>query len=213
MKHWRLLAASLLMALSNWAAAVTTYTYTGTPYTSVTGTFTTAMSVTGWFTTASPLPPNMPATTIGPTGTSPLVTGWSFSDGLSTYSSANSEAVYDQPSFFTIATDASGNISSFNVGFMSPMRPHTVGQSMNAFGVGGFSESYFNAVCTTVSAGVCASLAPQPGDSEARSTVGAGTWVITKAAAVPVPATSNTLLLLMALGLGWLAFRQTRLPR
>ena len=210
MNYCKWILAGLLATLASLGSA-TTYTYTGTPYTGVSGSgsFTTAMSVTGWFTTASPLPPSMPATTIGPTGTSPLVTGWSFSDGLSTYTSANSEEIYS-PSSFTIATDASGNISTFTVGFMSPLRPHTVGQSMNAFGVGGLSGSYFNLVCGAVSAGVCTALSPQPGYSAAASTFGAGTWVMTHAAAVPVPATSNALLVLMALALGWLAFRQQR---
>ena len=111
------------------AACATTYTYTGLPYNFVSAPYTTSMSITGNFTTASPLPANMPITDIGPNGTN-LVTGWSFNDGINTYTMANS-VVLPQGGTFRIATDASGSITQFYIQMEQPLPPHTVGQLLN----------------------------------------------------------------------------------
>ena len=70
-------------------AVATTYTFVGSTYTTAFSPYTTAMSVTGTFDTASPLPANMNNLDIGPNG-SGLVTAWSFSDGVNTFTQANS---------------------------------------------------------------------------------------------------------------------------
>lgn len=210
MKHWKWLIASMLLALANLAAA-TTYSFTGQPYSSATGLYTTAMNITGSFTTAAPLPPNMAGTQIGPGGSN-LVTSWSFFDGVSTFNNSNSMLLYGGASYFTVATDAAGNISSFVIGFMSPQGPHTVGQPINAIFVSPSTQATTAQPCGRINgSGVCDAINAN-GANYAEVAAG-GAWATRATPAVPVPATSNTLLVLMALGLGWLAFRQKRLSR
>jgi PEP-CTERM motif len=115
-----ILSAALLLILPILARADTMYTYTGNafnigvsdsnadPNGPVLAPFTTSDSISGWFTVASPLASNI--------AYSPLnaitVTGYSFSDGIDTFSSAIEPASYTQ---FIIQTDASGAIDQWRI--------------------------------------------------------------------------------------------------
>ena len=209
MRYCKWILASFLATLAGLASA-TTYTFTGTPYTSASGVFTTSMVVSGSFTTAAPLPPNMPLTEIGPGAATPLVTSWSFFDGVRTYTHTDSQVLFGLTQHFIVATNASGGISDYQIGFMSPTGPHTVGQTMNGVVFNQTSYSATVALCTAVDNSVCTRIVSD-GSNVATGNV-RGTWVTseTSPSSHPVPATSDAILVLMALGLGLLALRQQR---
>jgi hypothetical protein len=149
----------LALGGSAWA---TTYTYTGSNFNFVVAPYTTAMSITGSFTTASPLPANMAVTDIGPNGSN-LVTAWSFTDSINTYTQANS-VVLPQLGTFRIGTDATGSVTSFYIQLEQPLPPHTVGQLLNTVTIANFtltqSQDISGAPCATLSGTVCATLNP-----------------------------------------------------
>lgn len=111
------LAAALLQA-GAWAV---TYTYTGVPYTPSVITnytncaagacdnFTPAMSQTGSFTTATTLPPDLANADIAP-----LITSFSFSDGLTQYNGADPDTTLVGATAFT---DASGGVLAIALSF------------------------------------------------------------------------------------------------
>lgn len=132
------LAVGLAVAPSTLGAA--TYTFTGDPYAAPAAPFTAGMRVTGSFATAAPLPPNLPLTPIGPGGSN-LVLAWSFSDGVTTYTQANSALFGDDPNAFRVSTDAGGNVVEYQVALVSPLPPHTVGQPIDAFQIASQSGS------------------------------------------------------------------------
>jgi hypothetical protein len=141
------------------AASAATYVYTGPNYQFVQAPYTAAMSMSGSFTTTSPLPASMSPTDIGPNGTN-LVTGWSFNDGVNTFTQANSVPL---PQFgtFRIGTDASGNINAFYIQLESPLPPHAVNQAMNSITIANLGLSQGQGVITTCAAlqgNVCATL-------------------------------------------------------
>ncbi len=113
------------MLLSS-ATKAATYTYTAPNYTTITGSgvspYTTAMHIAGSFTVASALPANLPVTEIGQAGSN-IIQSFSFSDGISTYTQANSYSAVAQ-----VATDASGNITQYSFQFDSPVNTAAVGQ-------------------------------------------------------------------------------------
>jgi len=111
---------AMLVSASAWSA---TYVYAGPPYTTVGGIYTTSMRITGSFTTANPLPPNLSNVEIGPYGQN-LVTSWSFNNGVTTFTTANSSialprwtGVYGD---FVVSTDVAGNITGFLISLQSP---------------------------------------------------------------------------------------------
>ena len=136
MKKTLLLLTALCVQVSAWAA---TYTYAGSTYTAPTltnhagpgcpigacGDFTTSMSQSGTFTTASPLPPNFSG------NIAPFITAFSFSDGLTTYSSA------DPNTTLTLAvglTDASGALlagAGLNFQRWHTNAPHNIGDRLD----------------------------------------------------------------------------------
>jgi hypothetical protein len=152
------LAAGLLL-LGMTASQATTYVYTSPFYVAPTGTFTTAMRITGSFTTASPLPANMPFTAIGPAGNG-LATSWSFSNGITTFTQANSAELYGDPNDFSVGTDSLGNISAFNIGLVSPGPPHIVGTVLDFMFIShNFEIQALNqASCAIVTGNVCTFL-------------------------------------------------------
>jgi len=123
------LAASCLAG----AACATTYTYIGPNFQFTGGVgYTTSMSITGTFTTASPLPGNMALTDIGPApGGLNLVTGWSFTDGVNTYTKANSIPLGNLWTNFMVQTDGQGNINGFYIQLSGPPPPNSLFQPMH----------------------------------------------------------------------------------
>ncbi len=140
-------------------ATGTTYTYVGQNYTTAHSPYTTAMSLTGTFVTATPLPASMiPATDIGPAGLG-LVTAWSFSDGVNTFTQANSYPIGPSPGGFNVATDALGNITVFAISLQSPLPPNTVGELMNTIHIASpavFGALAYDAIsCAALITDVC----------------------------------------------------------
>ena len=200
---YRLMAVGILILLSNVAAA-DTYTYTGVLYTTAAGTYTTAMSITGSFDTASPLPANMASTEIGPSGSN-LVTSWSFNDGVNTLDNTNSMELYAGAQYFTVATDATGQITLFQIGVMSPMAPHTVSQAMNAIYFSDYQQAVSAAPCSTVVSDVCVSI-PGASTNYGESST-SGTWAAVPSEPVaPVPTTSQWALILLSMLIGLMVF-------
>ena len=87
------------------AAQVTTYTYTGAPYTAVTPPYSLGGNVTGTFTTNTPLPAFLSFRDI-----LPYLQSASFSDGVSTRTLATSFLCS-----FKVATDGAGNITRWDI--------------------------------------------------------------------------------------------------
>jgi len=115
-----LLSASLL-TLPLPLLADTMYTYTGNTFNlgsvgfssaPVTAPFTTSDSVSGWFTVAAPLSDNLSLNPI-------IVTGYSFTDGVNTFSSDNGLARFTT---FYVQTNATGAITEWDIGLQgSPL--------------------------------------------------------------------------------------------
>ena len=111
----------LLAMLVSAAALSATYVYSGPPYTSVGGTYNTSMRISGVFTTAAPLASNLSNAEIGPLGLG-LVTGWSFSDGVTTYTNDNSMNYGGIGADFSVSTDGAGDITAFSIGLKKPIQ-------------------------------------------------------------------------------------------
>ena len=191
----RRVAFSVLAFASGLASAGTLYTYTGPAYDSATGLYTTAMRISGSFTTAAPLPPNLAPGPIGPGAASNLVTGWSFTDGVNTYTDANSMVLFGNPIRFSVSTDASGNISGAIVAFMSPPGSHTVGQLMSGIALSFAAEATTTRACEVVTSNVCTSFT---GDTSNYAIAPLGIWTKSEIVANPVPALGKWGLLVLA---------------
>src|SRR5262245_43995641 len=85
-------------------AVATTYTYTGNPFTTVTAPYTTSDFVSGMLTLASPLPANMPFTTV-------TRIAFSFFDGHQRITHRNAGF----SSLFQFATGPTGEITEWRV--------------------------------------------------------------------------------------------------
>lgn len=84
--------------------------------------FSTAMSVSGSFTTSAPLAANLASANVAP-----LITSYSFSDGLTTYANTDPDSrIY----FFEITTNGSGAITDVNIlleRWLTGTSPHVAG--------------------------------------------------------------------------------------
>lgn len=203
-----------MLALFASVATATTYQYTGAAYTAAGGVYSTSMRVTGTFTTASPLPANMPLTAIGPGG-SDLVTAWSFNDGVHTFTQANSMVLFGDSMNFAVGTDADGNISTAQIGFMAPRKPHAKGDLMNAFGF--FDtvpvvQAVANTPCRKVDEASSTCVEILVGENSARANSTVGTWTIreTAASVAPVPTLNSVFLAALAVGLAALSYLSLR---
>lgn len=191
--------ALIIMGLTLGVANATTYTYTGGTYASPFGTFTTSMRIAGTFTTAAPLPSNMAITDIGPAGSN-LVTSWSFSDGIHSYTDGNSLVFRDI--VFQVATSGAGKISNYEIGFQAPLPPNTVAQPMNGmyFQYVSDYEAYDNVPCAHVTAtNVCTQFSTTGGDG-AVNEIESGRFdaIAAPVVATPVPTLAVGLLVVLA---------------
>ncbi|MDA8457201.1 IPTL-CTERM sorting domain-containing protein [Acidovorax sp. GBBC 3334] len=126
------------------------YTNCTTVPASLCANFLTTHNVSGSFTTAGALPANAANLEIGST-----VTSYSFSNGLDTVASTDTNARLNT---LRISTDASGNITSVNVMqivlWQSGTAPHTAGNRFAAFVVAGTNgTSTHNSSCATTGTG------------------------------------------------------------
>lgn len=100
-----LVVAGALVSASVMAKADTTYTYTGTDFTSAYGAYTTSDSVSGSFTLGSALGVDLSNYSFMPTS-------FSFTDGVQTLTSQSPLSSNDQ---FEVSTDAAGMITAWNI--------------------------------------------------------------------------------------------------
>jgi hypothetical protein len=162
MKRFLLLVAGLCLAPGLWAA---TYTYTGSPLTQSNpfygpcaagpcANFPAGATVHGWFTTATPLGSSLPNIDLDAS-----VTGYSFTDGINTYSSEDPDS---RVVSFIVGTDASGNITTVQLEFSvwkTGSSPHAA-QNRESFisvfnsSTGGWAHAYNNYRCDGIGAGV-----------------------------------------------------------
>ncbi len=117
-----LLVCCLLLGLAPSASAGTTggdtiYTYSGNPFTGFSGSFACPpeCGITGSFTIAGPPPDNLTANYAQGPHIDITPIAYSFTDGNTTWTSANS-----CPDFFQISTDGSGNIINWQMRFFNP---------------------------------------------------------------------------------------------
>ncbi len=201
-----LIGAALVLGENFSSAATTTYSYTGPLYLAATGLYSDSMRITGTFSTASALPKNMALTPIGPYGGSNLVTRYSFFDGVSTYTNVNSVLLYEDFSQFSVSTDSSGNVASFNIGLMAPAPPNTVGEPMNAIALSPFLTQATTATsCSMVIAGACNTIPLNGANVAISNSPGpVGVWEIESAAAA-VPTLSEYALVALGIGMVMLA--------
>ena len=216
-KHLALLALAAFTHAGAWAA---TYTYTGNPYDPAAlhnftapcgvgncGSFTPAMFQSGWFTTLHPLPAGL-----GNANIASLVTGFEFSDGLTTYSSAAGDFLYSAYA----DTAANGAFINADLTFFHWDTAVVQHGRVNQMSLHGFVNHNYdcdtvnvpgNGVCNVSNAGTSSSYV----DDHPRTT---GTWLVTGlpapgAGVNAVPTLSEWGVLLLA-GLmagigGWLA--------
>lgn len=195
----------LLAIVASSAALSATYVYSGPPYTTVGGIYTTSMRITGSFTTANPLAPNLSNVEIGPNGLN-LVTSWSFSNGVATFTTDNSDP-YSNPCLdpciaingdFLVSTDVVGNITAFQIGLRNP--PNADGWvDVVTFIVGTSPVQYWTWNQPACFGMVC------PGPSSVGSAQTAGSFITGRETAVPALSLGSMLLLLalMAISAGF----------
>ena len=148
-----LLFAVASLSSNVWAA---TYEYTSSGYTTLTNSkvpcgtglcanYSLGGAVTGQFTTSSPLAPNLMSENVVP-----IVTGFLFTDGINSYSSADPNAKVH--SFF-VNTDTRGNITLAQFAielWRSGSSPHVAGDRVSVIQQGN-DVVFNNAACRTVS--------------------------------------------------------------
>lgn len=140
--------ALILLVLSFYSQAET-YTYTAPNYHTAAPPYTTAMAIAGSFTTSSPIPPSSIDFDLRP-----IVTSWSFSDGVNTQTEANS-GLWDLAGLFPpiASTDADGNITSIIFMLFNPATPHTVGIVFDQLQIRSDGNTAFaanNLICTVL---------------------------------------------------------------
>ena len=222
MKKYLVFLTAALLQAGAWAV---TYTYTGSTYAPATvnnnttcttgtcGAFTSAMSHSGSFTTVAPLPANLSNFYI-----LPLITSFSFSDGLTQYNSADPETT----SMGAWAdTDASGNILFISMNLIHwQASPHVIGTRFDAMYLANLTRK--NSHCmgavfpSTGYGDGCQQLGADTSTSSVTS-IPAGAWAVTDlppVASTAIPTLSEWGLLLLAslmLGAGWMAVGRRRM--
>jgi len=208
MKNW-LAALVMLCAAAVAHAQPTTYVATATGNYNlfidftlcVTGpcqNFNTSMGASGSFTTSAPLAANLSAANVAP-----LVTAFSFSDGINTYSSADPAV---RIFFFNVSTNASGAITTTNIRiqrWLTGTSPHVPGDRHSWVLFLATGEVDHNAQCLTVGAspaGVPDSCVLVLGADTSRSLAfgSARAWAVAPSAVTAVPTLAEWSLVLMA---------------
>ena len=108
-----LVAIALAVGDARPAHATVQYDYTGANFTGVSGPYTTSDRVTGYVDVASPLPPSA--------SSNPVITAYSFSDGINTISNVTVNSQLNNAGF---STDQLGNIIAANINVTSGNPPN-----------------------------------------------------------------------------------------
>jgi hypothetical protein len=146
---------------------------------------------------ANPLAPNLSNVEIGPYGQN-LVTSWSFSNGVATFTTDNSVPCNGVGCGFVVSTDVVGNITAFQIGLQHP--PNADGWvDVVTFIVGtspARSGTWIQSACGGM---VC----PQPSSAGWAQT--AGSFITGRETAIPALSPGSILLLLglMAISVGF----------
>ncbi|MBD9391409.1 MULTISPECIES: IPTL-CTERM sorting domain-containing protein [unclassified Acidovorax] len=202
--------ACLLGAVGAAQAQSTTYVataagnYTGFTNFTVCGTppcqnFTAAMSTSGSFTTTAPLAANLASAQLGA-----LVSAFSFSDGLTTYTHTDPNTrVWN----FRVTTDASGAITGVNIliqRWISGAAPHNIGDRFSFFETSTTAARH-NMFCSGIAvstAGVADSCGFAGSDTSTSSAIPVSLVWSAAVAASSIPTLSEWALMAMA---GWMA--------
>jgi hypothetical protein len=144
---WQATALLGLLGLSLQATAEI-YEFTGGSFNlSATGSYTATSSMSGQFTTASPLPADLVNEDI-----SALITDWSFTDNVSTYSSANATILF--PGVLgtspLVSTDGAGNVISANIIVVTTPVASLLGSVSDVLTINATSSASLVASCTNV---------------------------------------------------------------
>ena len=205
-----LLASCALLLVSFGANAAATYTFTGAnydatvPFTAPCATpncanFNLSMNASGTFSGPSRLAPNLPGVDI-----TAVLTGFNFTDGVTTYSSSDPAVRVYQ---FVVATDAAGNITAANIllerfqdGAAGPHAALDRFDFINIVGAGQV-QSQHNFICTVVAvtpAGTADGCTAAGGDASSSSASAAGAGAFAFAPGSSIPTLSEYALLLLA---------------
>lgn len=172
--------------------------------------YTTAMRQSGSFTVAAALAPNLANADIAG-----LVTSYSFSDGINTYSNTNAD---NRIGFFSVSTDASGAITAANIFIQKWLSgtsgSHAAGDRFSYIWFGSplfVSQSVNNTTCGNVSTvgDVCISEIGGIGSSFAEAPL--ASWApVVAAPPTPVPTLSEWAMIIMASLMALFAIRKMR---
>lgn len=212
MKNW-LVALVMLCAAAASHAQSTTYVATATGnYTALINftlcvagpcqNFNTGIGASGSFTTSAPLAANLSAANVAP-----LVTAFSFSDGIHTYSSGDPAA---RIFLFNVSTNASGAITATDIRiqrWLTGTSPHVPGDRHSWIFFQATGEVDHNAQCLTVGAspaGVLDSCVLVLGADTSRSLAFGSTraWAVATSAVTAVPTLAEWGLVLMGVLMG-----------
>ncbi|MEM1110652.1 MAG: IPTL-CTERM sorting domain-containing protein [Pseudomonadota bacterium] len=201
-------------------ALATTYQLPSDNWRITEGSYTTAMRYSGTFTTEEPLPPNLASFPIGPAGNN-LATRWRISDGLFTYTEANSREYGGDQAGFTVSTDALGNVTGLDLSLGSPTTGVMVDDPINAFEFDFLDGEYtagavFQYPCSEVVDGTCDDIEELEGQNLAGTNPQEVGQIITLTPPSAIPTLSRAGLALLAAMLlaGVVFYRRTLLkPR
>lgn len=147
------------------------------------------MTFSGSFTTASPLPADTNSSAFGPDLLN-LLAEWHISDGITTFTSANSLL---DASYFDADTDVNGIITTLEFGFTTPSGPIADGDQVNQI----FfqyqvddppryrARAFYQRTCETANGGLCDTFEAQASNEAYIETTGSITITPTPTA-VPV---------------------------
>jgi hypothetical protein len=209
-----LLALCALLLASFTASAAATYTFTGanydvaTPFTAPCATgscanFSLSMHASGTFSGPSRLAPNLPGVDI-----TAALTGFSFTDGVTTYSSTDAKARVYQ---FIVTTDANGDITAVAIlleRWQTAGAAHVAGDRFDFINITGTGQvqAQHNFVCTGVGVspgGTADSCLAAAGDASSSTASAAGVGAFAFGAAnASVPTLGECALLLLAALMG-----------
>lgn len=217
----RWISAAAILFFAGWAHAQPTVhtatsagNYTGkTDYTTcATGpcqNFTLAMGVSGSFTTASPLPANLMGASIPG-----LVTSFNFSDGLTTYSSADPAT---RIFLFQVTTNAAGAVTDAAIWmhrWETGVSPHAVGDRTSLMVIAGSAQVGRNYRCLAIAtspAGAADSCDDETTDGGTSRASGARiSWSSAAVASIPTLSQWGLIIMSSILGLTGLAAMRRR---